>query len=151
MSSLWSLDVDGLIVFERWVVFLGFLSGILGWFLGLLLIDLAGLDRVCWLLFRRHVLSSVQLEHYNFLCSSSWFRTSILAKFIWNQTQLLCYLVKALVTQSCPTLCDPMDFSLWGSSIYRILQVRILEFPFSRLMSWPRDQTWGLPHCRQIL
>ena len=46
--------------------------------------------------------------------------------------------------QSCPTLCDPIDGSLPGSSIPGILQVRILEwiaFPFSRGSSQPRDQT----------
>ena len=57
------------------------------------------------------------------------------------------------VTQLCPTLCDPMDYTVHG-----ILQVRTLEwvaFPFSRASSQPRDQTQvsnpGLPHCRQIL
>ena len=32
------------------------------------------------------------------------------------------------VTQSCLTLCDPMDCSLPGSSVHGILQARILEF-----------------------
>ena len=32
-----------------------------------------------------------------------------------------------LVTQSCLTLCDPMDCSPPGSSVHRILQARILE------------------------
>ena len=35
---------------------------------------------------------------------------------------------KALVTQSCPTLCDPMDWSLTGSSAHGIHQARILEW-----------------------
>ena len=35
---------------------------------------------------------------------------------------------KAKVTQSCPTLCDPMDCSLSGSSIHGILQAGILEW-----------------------
>ena len=35
--------------------------------------------------------------------------------------------VEVLVTKLCPTLCDPMDWSLPGSSICEILQVRILE------------------------
>ena len=35
--------------------------------------------------------------------------------------------VKVLVTQSCLTLCDPMDYSLPGSSICENLQARILE------------------------
>ena len=32
------------------------------------------------------------------------------------------------VTQSCPTLCDPMDCSLPGSSVHRIFQARVLEW-----------------------
>ena len=43
------------------------------------------------------------------------------------------------VAQSCPTLCDPMDYTVHG-----ILQARILEwvaFPFSREFSQPRDWT----------
>ena len=33
-----------------------------------------------------------------------------------------------LVTQSCLTLCNPTDYSLPGSSIPEILQVRMLEW-----------------------
>ena len=29
---------------------------------------------------------------------------------------------------ACPTLCDPMDWSLSGSSVHGILQARILEW-----------------------
>ena len=32
------------------------------------------------------------------------------------------------VAQSCPTLCDPMDCSLPGSSIYGIFQAKVLEW-----------------------
>ena len=32
------------------------------------------------------------------------------------------------VTQSCPILSDPMDYSLPGSSIYGIIQARVLEW-----------------------
>ena len=32
------------------------------------------------------------------------------------------------LTQSCPTLCDPTDYSLPGSSVHGILQARILEW-----------------------
>ena len=48
-------------------------------------------------------------------------------------------LPKVKVAQLCPTLCDPMDYTVHG-----ILQVRILEwvaFPFSRGSSQPRDGT----------
>ena len=36
--------------------------------------------------------------------------------------------VKVLVAQSCPTLCDLMDYSLPGSSVHGILQARVLEW-----------------------
>ena len=47
--------------------------------------------------------------------------------------------VKVKVTQSCPTLCGPMDYTVHG-----ILQARILEWvaiPFSRGSFQPRDRT----------
>ena len=34
---------------------------------------------------------------------------------------------KSEVTQSCPTLLDPMDCSLPGSSLHGIFQARVLE------------------------
>ena len=46
--------------------------------------------------------------------------------------------IKLKVTQSCPTVCDPMGYTVHG-----ILQARILEwvaFPFSRGCSQPRDR-----------
>ena len=49
-----------------------------------------------------------------------------------------------LVTQSCPTLGDPMYCSPPGSSVHGILQARILEWvaiPFFTGSSWPRDRT----------
>ena len=48
-------------------------------------------------------------------------------------------------TQSCPTLCDPMDYSSPSSSIHGIFQARVLEWvaiSFSRGSPWPRDWTW---------
>ena len=47
--------------------------------------------------------------------------------------------LKVKVAQSCPTLCDPMDYTVHG-----ILQARIpewVDFPFSRGSSQPRDRT----------
>ena len=37
-------------------------------------------------------------------------------------------LAAAKSLQSCPTLCDPMDYSLPGSSIHGIFQARVLEW-----------------------
>ena len=51
---------------------------------------------------------------------------------------------KSEVAQSCLTLCDPVDCSPPGSSVYGILQARILEWvaiSFSRGSSQPRDWT----------
>ena len=48
------------------------------------------------------------------------------------------------VAQSCPTLCDPMDCSLPGSSVHGIFQAIVLEWiaiSFSRGSSRPRDRT----------
>ena len=48
-------------------------------------------------------------------------------------------MVKVKLSQSCPTLCDPLDYTVHG-----ILQARILEwvaFHFSRGSSQPRDRT----------
>ena len=47
--------------------------------------------------------------------------------------------------QSCPTLCNPMDYSPSGSSVRGIFQARILEWaatPFSKGSSQLRDWTW---------
>ena len=51
--------------------------------------------------------------------------------------------MRAKLPQSCLTLCDPMDYSLPGSSVIEILQARILEWvamPSSVGSSWSRDQ-----------
>ena len=48
------------------------------------------------------------------------------------------------VAQLCPTLSDPMDGSLLGSSVHGIFQARVLEWgaiSSSRGSSQPRDQT----------
>ena len=53
-----------------------------------------------------------------------------------------CMCAKSL--QSCPTLCNPMDCSLPGSSVHGIPQARVLEWvvmPSSRESSQPRDRT----------
>ena len=52
--------------------------------------------------------------------------------------------VKVLVAQSCPTLCDLVDYSLPGSSVLGLLQAKILEWvaiSFSGASSRPRNWT----------
>ena len=53
--------------------------------------------------------------------------------------------MKMLIAQSGPTLCNPMDCSLPGSSVHGIFQAKILKWvaiPFSRGYSQPRNRTW---------
>ena len=48
----------------------------------------------------------------------------------------------AKLLQLCPTLCEPMDYTLPGFSVHEILQARILEWvavAFSRESLQPRD------------
>ena len=55
---------------------------------------------------------------------------------------------EVLLAQLCLTLCDPMNYSLPGSSVHEILQSRILEWegiPFSSDFSRPRD--WNELPC----
>ena len=58
-------------------------------------------------------------------------------------------IVKVIFAQSCPTLCDPTDYTVHG-----ILQPRILEcvaFPFSRGIFPTQGLKPSLPRSRQIL
>ena len=60
--------------------------------------------------------------------------------------------MKVLVTQLCSTLCDPMDCSPPGSSVYGILQARILEWvaiPSPGDLS-QRGTESGLLHCSRF-
>ena len=58
-----------------------------------------------------------------------------------------------LATQSCLTLCDPLDCSPPGSSVHEILQATILQWvPFpSPWIFLTQGLNLGLLHCRQIL
>ena len=65
--------------------------------------------------------------------------------WLYLQWYVCMYIHVSEVAQSCPTLCDPMDYSLPGSSIHGIFQARVLEWvtiSFSRGSSQPRDWTW---------
>ena len=74
----------------------------------------------------------------------------MLSSFSTNLCQVLttCQTQKKVkeseVTQSCLTLCSPMDCSLLGSSVHGILQARVLEWvaiSFSRRSFQPRNWT----------
>ena len=72
------------------------------------------------------------------------FVTIIITTIVIYSTIIIYWKVKVLVTQSCPTFHDFMDYSPPGSHMHGILQAGILEWiaiPFSWGSSWPRDQT----------
>ena len=74
------------------------------------------------------------------LASATILIFSLIIKNVGSGTRLKV----TVLAQLCPTLWDPMDCSLPGSSVHGISQARILEWvaiPFSRGSSWPRDQT----------
>ena len=94
---------------------------------------------VCWCTL---VFSSSFGVNKNFVCVS----VHMLSEFLCGRYSggLNGYCCGCLITQSCPTLCDPKDPSLPGSSVHGFLQPRILEWvaiSFSRRSSRPRDQT----------
>ena len=85
----------------------------------------------CWSLFN---FCFKILSHKYYLCENKV--TKRLSIFMKSESE---------VVQLFPTLWDPMDCSLQGSSILVIFQARILEwvaFSFSRESSRPRDWTW---------
>ena len=68
-------------------------------------------------------------------------KTRVLSKKIGDA---VLFKILSEVTQSCPTLCDPTDCGLSGSSVHGIFQARVLEWvaiSFSRGSTQPRDQT----------
>ena len=72
----------------------------------------------------------------------------------WLITAPMCVCLLCLVAQSCPTLCNPMDYSLPGSSVLGDSLSKntgvgchaLLQGIFPTQGSNP-----GLPHCRPIL
>ena len=107
---------------------------------------LARLPFACWILFWdlicmfHHLITSLLIHPNSYFCF--WSGSLPLPSPCGCNNQVE---VKVLPTQSCPTLCDPMDCSPPGSSVPRILQARMLKciaISFFRGSSWPRGGTW---------
>ena len=67
---------------------------------------------------------------------------AVIIHYLSSYCMSRCVRAKSLLL--CPTLCDPLHYSLSGSSVHGILQAGILEWvamPFSKASSRPRDQT----------
>ena len=84
--------------------------------------------------FKVHLCGSIHQYFINFYCQI------IVQVWIYHAM----FESESEVRQLCPTLCNPMDCSLPGSSIHGIFQARVLEWvamPFSRGSSRPRVRT----------
>ena len=87
-------------------------------------------------------------------CENLWSETmSALSKVWWASSFFVTketFLIprsmkKVLISQLCPTIWGPMDYSSPGSSVHGILQARIPEWvamTISRRSSWSRGRTW---------
>ena len=70
-----------------------------------------------------------------------------LGSWVYSTDLCVCPSTNTLITaltQSCPTLCSPLDCSPPGSSVHGMFQAKILELAaisYSRGSSWPRDLT----------
>ena len=108
-----------------------------------------GIDSVCrfffliWVVFIQSI-SSVQWLICVWLSATPWTAAQQASLSITNFQSLLKVKVKSEVTQSCPTLGDPMGYGLPHSSVHGIFQARVLEWvaiSFSRGSFQPRDWT----------
>ena len=106
---------------------------------------------------RRYINNRKKKQSWHELWStcSDWQQSalsSLWCVYVWERVcvyvcvcERVCVYVCGLVAQSCPTLCNSMDCSPPGSSVYGISQARILQWvviSFSKGSSWLRDWTW---------
>ena len=73
----------------------------------------------------------------------TFFIVFVLKKVVFHDWRIFSLMHASLVSQSRPTHCNAMNYSLPGSYLHGILQARILELvtiPFSRGSSPPGDQ-----------
>ena len=96
---------------------------------------------VFWKMFTSYIMLLLLLSHFSCvrLCATSW-RQPIRLPHPWDSpgknTGVGCHFLlqrmevksDSEVSLSCPTLCDPMDCSLPGSSVHGIFQARVLEW-----------------------
>ena len=61
------------------------------------------------------------------LASHCWMLSSFVFALHCAISVCVCVCVCVCVTQLCPILCNPVDYSLPGSSVHEILQARILD------------------------
>ena len=117
-----------------WTLVYRFLFGHILWFL---------LNKCLGVKWLDNTVSVCLTSSFRSLCKIGiYFLHTFLSNFIYGDMK------KVKVIQSCPALCDPVDYRIHG-----LLQARILErvaFPFSRDLPNPGIKS-RFPHHRQIL
>ena len=66
-------------------------------------------------------------DHYIYYCGQESLRRNGIAIMVNKRVQNAVKVKESEVAQLGPTLCDPMDCSLPGFSVYGIFQARVLE------------------------
>ena len=81
-----------------------------------------------YLMTKRNIFSCWDQTHHLIRCKKhrSLVRSDRITSMLQGTNVGVCVCV--LVAQSCPILCDPMDCSPPGSSVYGIIQARVLEW-----------------------
>ena len=82
---------------------------------------------------------------HSYKCLSPAHMSTLCTSLLYQGRDFCLHACACLVSQSCPVPCDPMNWSLVGSSVLGILQARLLEWlasPFSWGSSQHKDQTW---------
>ena len=93
-----------------------------------------------------NTVSKTEIVESAFYVHQGWKLTPTLS-ILFQIQKVICYRLRSglcVCVQSCPTLCNPIDYSLPDSSVHGILQARTLEWvaiSSSRGSSWPRDRT----------
>ena len=84
--------------------------------------------------------TSILSLNYHFFFVVKTFTIYFLSEVqVYRETLTIITIVKVKVTQSCLSLCNPMDYTVHGTLHARVLEWR--AFPFSIGSSQPRDQT----------
>ena len=86
--------------------------------------------------------------------ASEWVSGFLNGVGYFERNSFLSYAVLCLFTQSCLTFCDPMDYSLPGSSVYGDSPGKKTKVGFHAFLQriFPtQGSNWGVLHCRQIL
>ena len=115
--------------------------------------SMASFVNVTWSLMRMLVMGKI-LRWSSEFPAPLVFRPCIFLQLVYMEDffpwlyYIIWYMCACLVTQLCPTLSDPMDYSPPGSSVHEIVPARILEWvviSYSRGSSPPGD--WSLVSC----